>query len=149
MSRWALFLSTAALLATAVPGFGQDVEATDETAVEAPAIDTSSVLMREVFTYPRVNRRDPFQPLSAGADMGPQFRDLELAGIIHSPDLGSVAVLVDRTTQKRYRLWKDDVIGGARLIEVRPTEAVFTVTVFGVSREETLRIANQEEEQDG
>ena len=125
------------------------VQAQDAPGEPASAIDTSSVLMREVFIYPRIDRRDPFEPLSAGTDIGPQFRDLELAGIIHSPELGSVAVLVDRTTQKRYRLWKDDAIGGARLIEVRPTEAVFTVTVFGVSRQETLRIDSQTKEQDG
>lgn len=139
MIVWALSLPLAPAVSGQEPATGD----------AAAAIDTSSVLMREVFTYPRVDRRDPFEPLSAGADMGPQFRDLVLAGIIYSTDLGSVAILVDRTTKKRYRLWNGDAIGEARLIEVRPTEAVFTVTVFGVSREETLRVENQEKEQDG
>lgn len=142
----ALALTVAALVVLAAPVRAQDLPAQDSS---APAIDTSSVLMREVFTYPNGDRRDPFEPLSAHSDMGPQFQDLYLAGIIHSPELGSVAVLVDRTTLKRYRLWKDDVIGGAKLIEVRPTEAVFTVMAFGVSRQETLRVKSQEKEQGG
>ena len=148
MSRpgFGLVIALAVTLAVAPPVRAQDPSGPDAA---APAIDTSSVLMREVFTYPRGDRRDPFEPLSAHDDLGPQFRDLDLAGIIYSPELGSVAVLVDRATHRRYRLWKDDVIGGAKLIEVRPTEAVFTVTVFGVSRQETLRVETLEKEQDG
>ena len=57
----------------------------------------------------------------------------------------SIVVLVDRATQRRYRVWRGDVIGGAELVAVRPDEAVFVVTVFGVSRQETLRLKKQKE----
>ena len=75
--------------------------------------------------------------------------DLELSGIIYSPEAGSIVVLVDRTTLRRHRVWEGDVIGGARLISVTPEEAVFTVTVFGVSRQETLRVKRNDKEQGG
>ncbi len=106
----------------------------------------SYVLEREVFDYPSDGRRDPFRELDPTTSMGPRFDDLELAGILHSPTVGSVAVLVDRLTLRRYRVWEGDRVGGARLLRVRPTEADFLVTVFGISRRETLTVKRHEEE---
>lgn len=105
-------------------------------------------LMREVFDYPADGRRDPFEPLSAGDELGPRFEDLRLAGIIYSPERGSMAVMVDAATGRRYRVWEGDVIGGARLVRVHPDRAEFQVTVFGVSRRDTLRLKTQDKEQD-
>lgn len=105
-------------------------------------------LEREVFDYPAVDRRDPFEPLSTGDELGPRFEDLRLAGVIYSPDRGSIAILVDAATRRRYRVWEGDVIGGARLVTVHPDEAEFQVTIFGVSRRDTLRLKTQDKEQD-
>jgi hypothetical protein len=109
----------------------------------------SPVVEREVFTYPGAARRDPFEPLDAAGEFGPRFEDLELTGIIYSPQAGSIVVLVDRATHRRYRVWEGDTIGGAKLVGVRPDEAVFVVTVFGVSRQETLPLKSQRKEQGG
>lgn len=106
----------------------------------------AAVLEREVFEYPSTGRRDPFAPLSAGDELGPRFEDLGLSGIIYSPERGSIVVLVDRATLRRYRVWEGDVIGGARLVSVKQTEAEFLVTVFGVSRRDTLRLKTQDKE---
>lgn len=106
------------------------------------------VLSREAFDYPADGRRDPFEPLSAGDELGPRFEDLRLAGVIYSPERGSMAVLVDAATARRYRVWEGEVIGGARLIRVRPDRAEFQVTVFGVTRRDTLRLKTQDKEQD-
>lgn len=105
-------------------------------------------LVREVFDYPADGRRDPFEPLSAGDELGPRFEDLRLAGVIYSPERGSMAVLVDVATGRRYRVWEGDVVGGARLVRVHPDRAEFQVTVFGVSRRDTLRLKTQDKEQD-
>ncbi len=118
------------------------------TPVEAQESQEDSALTREVFDYPSTGRRDPFEPLSTEQDLGPRFEDLRLAGVIYSPDRGSIAVLVDVATQRRYRVWEGDVIGGARLISVGQDHAEFTVTVFGVSRRDTLRLKPQDKEQD-
>lgn len=108
----------------------------------------STVLVRERYEYGGTGRRDPFTPLSAGDELGPRFEDLGLSGIIFSPERGSIAVLVDRATQRRYRVWEGDMIGGARLLAVSEDEAEFLVTVFGVSRRDTLRLRAQNKEQD-
>lgn len=116
--------------------------------VSAQETSGDSSLVREVFDYPSTDRRDPFEPLSTEQDLGPRFEDLRLAGVIYSPDRGSIAVLVDVATQRRYRVWEGDVIGGARLVSVGQDHAEFLVTVFGVSRRDTLRLKQQDKEQD-
>jgi type II secretory pathway component PulC len=141
-------LLTVALLLLFSPGLNaQEVE--QDLATEVDVAQTAPVLERETFSYVAGGRRDPFRPLEAGDEIGPRFEDLELSGIIYSPDAGSVVVLVDRSTQRRYRVWEGDLVGGAQLLDVTPTEAIFVVTVFGVSRQETLRLKNMDKEQGG
>lgn len=117
-------------------------------AATAQEPDPSRTLMREVFDYEADGRRDPFEPLSARDELGPRFEDLRLAGVIYSPERGSIAILVDAATRRRYRVWEGDVIGGARLMTVHPDQAEFQVTAFGVSRRDTLRLRTQDKEQD-
>ncbi|MCL7970478.1 MAG: hypothetical protein M8866_00115 [marine benthic group bacterium] len=121
-------------------------EVPEEPAEAMEQAQTAPVLEREMYSYAGQGRRDPFKELEAGAELGPRFEDLELSGIIYSPDAGSVVVLVDRSTQRRYRVWEGDVVGGAQLLAVTPDQAVFMVTVFGVSRQETLRLKNSDKE---
>ena len=94
---------------------------------------------REVFTYPAFDRRDPFQPLHLDPRAGPRFGDLTLAGVLYNPQLGSVAILTDRSTGRRYRARERDIIGAARVVRIRIEEVQFVITSFGVSRQETLR----------
>ena len=94
---------------------------------------------REVFTYPAFDRRDPFQPLHLDTLAGPRFGDLTLAGVLYNPQLGSVAILTDRSTGRRYRARERDTIGAARVVRIRMEEVDFVITTFGVSRQETLR----------
>ena len=140
------WLVAALLVAAAPPAWAQDVEPSADGGLQARA---APLVERETFVYASHGRRDPFKPLAAGDELGPRFEDLELSGIIYSPDAGSVVVLVDRTTLRRYRVWEGDVIGGAQLLDVDPDEAVFMVTVFGVSRQETLRLKSKDKERGG
>lgn len=112
---------------------------------ESSAGDTSVVYRREVFEYPAGERRNPFQPLDAGEPAGPRLQDLTLTGILHSPAAGSVAVLVDPSTGRRYRLRPGDRIGEARLVEVAADRAVFRVEGFGSDRRAVLRLQRDEE----
>lgn len=118
------------------------------SAAPAQGAAEEGALSREVFEYPAEGRRDPFEPLSTDEELGPRFEDLRLAGVIYSPERGSIAILSDVATQRRYRVWEGDVIGGARLVMVRPDEVEFQVTVFGVSRRDTLRLSTRDKEQD-
>ena len=94
---------------------------------------------REVFEYPSDGRRNPFRPLTAFHTGGPRFEDLELTGIVYSPEVGSVVVVADRTNERRYRLREGERVGTARVVEIRPDEVVFGITTFGVSRQAILR----------
>jgi hypothetical protein len=117
--------------------------------VDTITAEPTGSLDREIFYYPGGQRRDPFEPLSAGDELGPRFEDLNLSGIVYSPTTGSIAVLTDRATGKRYRVWEGDLIGGAKLVRVRASEVDFVVSAFGVSRQETLRLKSQDKEQGG
>lgn len=141
----ARLMAALALVVLAAPGLTAQ-ETDSRTESEIDRAQAAPVLERETYTYSAAGRRDPFRPLEAGAELGPRFEDLELSGIIYSPEAGSVVVLVDRSTQRRYRVWEGDVVGGAQLMDVTPDEAVFMVTVFGVSRQETLRLKNMDKE---
>ena len=141
-------LAAVTALLLVAPGLRAQEEVGDSVSDAGPT-QTPPLLERETFSYADGGRRDPFRPLEAGAELGPQFQDLELAGIIYSPGASSVVVLVDRSTQRRYRVWEGDIVGGAQLLDVTPDQAVFVVTVFGVSRRETLRLKNTDKEQGG
>ena len=142
-----LFLVTILIVPTG--GRAQETEDPLVQATEASAADRQISVDRETFDYPAGTRRDPFQALSAGDQLGPRFEDLNLSGVVYSPATGSIAILTDRATGKRYRVWEGDVIGGAKLVRVRAVEVDFVVTAFGVSRQETLRLKSLDKEQGG
>ena len=138
MIRLALAFSTLVSAAWLVPvcAAGQPVQA-------QPSGEASDSLLdyeREVFVYSSRGRRNPFRPLTTFNASGPRFEDLEVAGIVFSPAVGSVVVVADRTTERRYRLREGERVGNARVMEIRPDEVVFGITTFGVSRQAILRV---------
>lgn len=110
---------------------------------QAGAEGGPALYWREEFVYPVEGRRNPFENL-AGGGLGPDFADLDLVGIIYRPG-EAVATLLDRAAAKRYRVRRGDVVGNAEVIEIRPEEVVFKVTVFGLSRVERLRVKKEKE----
>jgi hypothetical protein len=142
-----LFLGAVLIVPTGIRA--QETEDRPVQSADSATADQRISVNRETFTYPAGTRRDPFEPLSAGDDLGPRFEDLNLSGVVYSPATGSIAILTDRATGKRYRVWEGDVIGGAKLVRVRAAEVDFVVTAFGVSRQETLRLKSQDKEQGG
>ena len=105
------------------------------------------IYRREKFVYPTDSRRNPFVSLLTLTDAGPQFEDLDLVGVIFGGSVGSVATLIDRATDKRYRVRRGDSVGNASVVEIRPDAVVFRVTQFGITRSETLSIRKEGEEQ--
>ena len=145
----AVLAALAILLPLAAPG---DLVAQNDT-IRAESADTAMsetvVYRRERFVYPTDTRRNPFENLLTRDDAGPQFEDLDLVGVIFGGPTSSVATLHDRTTDKRYRVRRGDALGNARVVEIRSDQVVFSVTNFGVTRSETLRIRKTEEEEQG
>jgi len=104
-------------------------------------------VMRESFAYGG-GTRDPFASLLDVALSGPEFSNLELVGVyqdLRSPS-NSVVVLREKVSQRRYKLRRGDQVGRARLVQIRPRDAVFTISDFGFERQETLSLRKQEVE---
>ncbi len=147
MANAALILVSA--LAGLAAGPSPDRLAVQDSATTGQTSEQQAIYRREKFVYPSDNRRNPFVSLiGPEVDSGPIFDDLDLMGIIFGGSAGSVATVIDRATEKRYRVRRGDTIGPARVVEIRPDAVVFQVTEFGVTRSETLRIRRGEEEEE-
>jgi type II secretory pathway pseudopilin PulG len=104
-------------------------------------------VMRETFAYSG-GSRDPFASLLNTSSAGPELGSLELVGVyqnLRDTD-NSVVVLRDKATAKRYKVRVGDQLGRAKLIQIRPRDAVFTIRDFGFERQETLSLRKQEVE---
>ena len=129
-----------------------DSAAADTVGLSAAAADSARrareiEVMRETFAYGG-GTRDPFASLFDVALSGPEFANLELVGVyqdLRNP-ANSVIVLREKVAQKRYKLRVGDQVGRARVVQVRPRDAVFTIQDFGFERQETLSLRKQEVE---
>jgi len=112
------------------------------------AADTSKVTFeREVFTYaPR--ELDPFSsPIESGA-IRPLVADLKVVGIILDPaGRNSVAAMRDVSTQQQYRAKPGQMLGRARVSQIRAQEVVLTIEEYGFSRQEILKLNAQQTQQ--
>lgn len=138
--------ASAALLSPRPASAQQAETAGADTAGAAASEPDTSAYRREVFDYPEQGRRDPFRPLQSFASTGPRLDELTLSGILYGGEGGeSVVVLVDPSTQARYRLRVGESVGFARLVRVGPRRAVFTVRGFGRDRNVVLRLKQDQE----
>lgn len=141
------------ILVTAFAGFGgMAPPVQQDTARPSPptaAISDEGVYQRERFVYPTDARRNPFLSLIREDDSGPQFDNLDLMGVIYAGSLGSIATLVDRATDKAYRVRRGEILGNARVVEIRPDAVVFQVSELGLTRSETLRVKKEQQEEQG
>lgn len=135
----ALAMGTVLILLTVSDASAQ--EASADSVVQQGDVE----YQRETFNYPQ-RQRNPFEPVSAGVQEGPRFQNLVLAGLIYSPSVGSVAVLVDQTTGLRYRVREGERIGQATVLSIRQSDVVFSVSGPTRTRQETLQVEKQNEE---
>ena len=104
-------------------------------------------VMRETFAYAG-GTRDPFSSLINGSKDGPEIGDLDLVGVYQdlATPSNSVVVLREKVSSKRHKLRVGDQVSRARLVQIRPRDAVFTIQDFGFQRQETLSLRKQEVE---
>jgi hypothetical protein len=138
-------------LAATTPG-ADSARADTVTVAEAALADSIQKareieVMRETFAYAG-GARDPFVSLFNGSSTGPEIADLDLVGVYQ--DLrnsgNSIVVLREKATAKRHKMRVGDQVGRARLVQIRPRDAVFTIRDFGFERQETLSLRKQEVE---
>ena len=139
-------------LAATTPAAGDSVKTDTLTLVEAAVADSlrkarEIEVMRETFAYSG-GARDPFVSLLNTSAAGPEIGNLELVGVYQNlrDSRNSVVVLREKGTGKRHKLRVGDQLGRAKLVQIRPRDAVFTVRDFGFERQETLSLRKQEVE---
>jgi len=105
----------------------------------AASSDPQLVFEREVFAYPGRARRDPFMPLT-GQNAGVLFSDLKLHMILFDDNPGRSIVAVSDAAGKQYRLRRGDTVGNATVVDIGRTRVVFSVSDFGIRRQEVLEM---------
>lgn len=99
------------------------------------------IFNREVFSYPRSGRRDPFASLITSGDIRPILSDLEIVAIIYDASgRSSVATLKDVSTNEIYRVRVGSVFGRMRVTAIRQRDVSLAIDEFGFTRQETLSI---------
>ncbi len=110
--------------------------------VEIPRDSAGNVVFnREVYSYPRGGRRDPFASLITSGDMRPIISDLEVVGIILAGN-NSVATLRDASTGEIYRVRNGSMMGRIRVTAIRQREVALAIDEFGFTRQEVLSITD-------
>ncbi len=141
-------------LAATTPSTTDSVRADSMVRAEVEATLADSIqkareieVMRETFAYGG-GSRDPFASLINNAKLGPEIADLDLVGVYQNLRVPSnnLVILREKVTTKRHKLRVGDQLGRARLVQIRPREAVFMIHDFGFERQETLSLRKQEDE---
>jgi len=116
-----------------------------------PPADTAAlVFQREVFVYPTFERRNPFVRVVSGNESGPRFEEIQLIGVIFSPnpDL-SVALFGPRGTaqqggeqqsRRTFRARRGDRLGNVRILEIQRTRVVVEVDEFGLTEQRIMEL---------
>ena len=166
-----LGLSLCLALALAACGGEPEAPAAADAAAPAPVVDSQAaqadsaeaariaaaraesasvsgpMAQRETFAYTG-GSRDPFESLLDLATSGPELPDLTLVAIYQdlAYNSNSVALLRDRTNDRRFKLRVGDQLGRLRVAQIRQKDVVFIVEDFGFERQETLSLTKREEE---
>jgi len=127
---------------------------TDTTAAKPPQAATELVFEREVFTYPTLQRRNPFRALVGGNQGGPRYEQLRVVGIIYSDDPSlSVATLGTSTVEYgenaasvtvqpgvSWFLKVGQSIGNIRIVEIRRDQVVVDIEQFGITEQKIMHL---------
>jgi hypothetical protein len=108
---------------------------------QATAPERPDIARIEPASYHDRGRRDPFVPLTSGADPGegPRFETLRLTGIFLGSPSHSLVVLEDPMRRGHFAR-VGEKIGNARLLAIHSKSADFEVDDYGSVRRESLRL---------
>jgi hypothetical protein len=150
-----VLLLVATLLVPALAG-AQENPPAQQQGQQPPgqAQPTELVFEREVFTYPTLQRRNPFRPLSGSMQGGPRFEELRVVGIIFSDRPSeSVAVLGTSTVEysedassvtvqpgQSWYLKVGQSVGNIRVVEIHREQVVVEVEEFGLTEQKIMQL---------
>jgi hypothetical protein len=117
--------------------------ATTSTPTKAAEPNAVEGFRREVFSYAKSGRRDPFVSLMNTSELRPLVSDLKLVAVVYDPTgRSSVAILRDLGTKEQYRVRLGQTLGRMRDARIEPKSVVFTIEEFGFSRQEELGLGD-------
>jgi hypothetical protein len=100
---------------------------------------------REVFMYDAGGRRDPFFSLILTEDLRPLLSDLKLVGVLYdATQRRSVAIFRDVLTNAQYRVGTGMPLGRMRVAQIKPRGVIFTIDEFGLSRQDSLMLQDND-----
>jgi hypothetical protein len=115
----------------------------------AQQADTAELVFeREVFVYPRYQRRNPFVRLVGGDQDGPRFDEVRLIGVVFSSDpAASIAVVGPREgategpgAGRVYRLRRGQTLGNFRIVEIQRSRVIVVVDDFGMTEQRIMEL---------
>jgi hypothetical protein len=113
-----------------------------------PAMQSAQILpqvTREVFMYDAGGRRDPFFSLILTEDLRPLLSDLKLVGVLYdATQRRSVAIFRDVLTNAQYRVGTGMPLGRMRVAQIKPRGVIFTIDEFGLSRQDSLMLQDND-----
>jgi hypothetical protein len=113
-----------------------------------PGIQPAQILpqvTREIFLYDAGGRRDPFFSLILTEDLRPLLSDLKLVGILYdATQRRSVAIFRDVLTNAQYRVGTGMPLGRMRVAQIKPRGVIFTIDEFGLSRQDSLMLQDND-----
>ena len=113
-----------------------------------PAMQPPQILpqvTREVFMYDAGGRRDPFFSLILTEDLRPLLSDLKLVGVLYdATQRRSVAIFRDVLTNAQYRVGTGMPLGRMRVAQIKPRGVIFTIDEFGLSRQDSLMLQDND-----
>ncbi len=130
------------------------------TSKGATAKPERATFEREIYSYERSGRRDPFSSLMTSSEIRPLFADLRLVGVAYdATGRNSVAVLredaqdptagtakagaskANNADVPQYRVKEGQQLGRMRVARIGVKSVTFTIEEFGFSRQETLTLS--------
>jgi hypothetical protein len=156
-------LASAAAIGLALMSGVASAEAQESTAgaPQSPPADSLEIIEettgkfeivyeREVFSYARLGRPDPFRSLLLDDDLGIRVEDLTLRGTVHHPDPSlSVAIMTQEGSDRRIQARIGERVGPMRVLAIYPDRVDIVIEELGVARRETLRIVRPEQREQG
>lgn len=119
--------------------------------VRHQAIDTAAAaglhpLVRETYTY-EGSHRDPFLPLVAPVNLGPELTDLKLVAILYDDrdPAGSIATFRDIGNDHRYTLAPGQRIGRISVVSVGRNSVRLRQDDFGTAHDQTYALRKPED----
>jgi len=134
---------------------------TDSALILKEALSAEDYLRRrEHYSYPRTRQQDPFNfPFSRTGEkesLGPSLDQLELTGVLYSPDGRSIAIMstvseggeAGGSGGGSFLLHEGDILGLAEVILIEPHAIKFRIKEYGQVREIIKELKPLSEEQD-